>query len=55
MVVWFCARLHDDHKPNTPFSDFPEPYGVANPCGDMGIGSVDTKSVIPLRNSTTQG
>ena len=49
------VRVINDHKPNTPFSDVPESYGVANPCGDMGIGSVDTKSVIPLRNSTTQG
>ena len=35
MVVWFCES-HIDHNPNTPFSDFSQPYGVANPCGEVG-------------------
>ncbi len=54
MVVWFCAR-HNDHKPNTPFSDVSESYGVANPCGDMGIGSVDIKAVIPVQEQYDPG
>ena len=43
MVVWFCER-RSDHKPNTPFSDFLQPYGVAPYAAKLGIGSVDTKS-----------
>ena len=35
MVVWFCDS-HIDHNPNTPFSDFSQPYGVANPSGEVG-------------------
>ena len=37
------VRVINDHKPNTPFSDFSESYGVA-PHRRKGIGSVDTKS-----------
>ena len=38
------VRVTNDHKPNTPFSDFLQPCGVAPYAAKLGIGSVDTKS-----------
>ena len=65
MAVWFCER-HIDHNPNTPLSDFFQPYGVApyaageNRIGGHKIGHSFTEQYDPglfpnAGSCTTQG
>ena len=65
MAVWFCER-HIDHNPNTPFSDFFQPYGVAPyAAGENRIGGHKNRSFLhgtvrprvisECGNRTTQG
>ena len=46
MAVWFCER-HIDHNPNTPLSDFFQPYGVAPyAAGENRIGGHKNRSFL---------
>ena len=65
MAVWFCER-HIDHNPNTPLSDFFQPYGVAPyAAGENRIGGHKNRSFLygtvrprvisECGNRTTQG